>query len=290
MQQKKKNPIPSGLRVLTLVGIITWMAWSGWQYLSKPQAQNSTYDIPKSMGTTHNNNNNPISIHNNNYFSLGYSEDDEQALWVSYTMTRAQLNKPRLARLKNFSTDRHILTGSATDYDYRGSGYTRGHLAPSADMSFDSIALAASYRFSNISPQLAKFNGGIWRELEEQTRDWARASKRLHIVTGPIFTRRTKTIGKNRVTVPTHFYKVLMDADLPEKKAIGFVIPHQVSYKHLNKYAVSVDQVEQMTGLDFFDGILPDDEEETLEQRMEISKWKFNNKRYKLRIEQWNKR
>ncbi len=276
-------------KVLLILGILFVAGSKGWQWMNRFVAheQDAAETTPVKQ--------NRISpegyvIVDHKFFKLAYSEEHEQALWVAYELKLEDLNKTRLPRLKEFSIDKAIYTGSANDYDYRGSGYTRGHLAPSADMSFDPEALQYSYRFSNISPQLARFNGGIWRELEEQTRDWARKFKRLYVVTGPIVSTSDKRIGKNKVTVPTHFYKVLLDAEQPEQKAIGFLIPHQVSYKHLNKYAVSVDSIERLCGFDFFDDILPDDLEEKLERSFDLNRWKFNNKRYKLRIEQWNNR
>lgn len=234
----------------------------------------------------------PISttgkVIDHDYYTLSYSEEHEQAEWVAYETDIHRLPK-NVDRTDNFRQDRDISTGSASLDDYSGSGYDRGHLAPAGDMHFSREAMDRSFLMSNISPQESSFNRGIWRELEEQVRDWTRGYKHLYVVTGPVLTQRAKArIGDNYVAVPRAFYKVLLDYDEPELKAVGFVINNEKSDQPLDTYAMSVDEVEEITGLDFFHE-LPDNLEEKLERKYQVGRWPFDEERYRERIFIWNK-
>ncbi|NUQ23034.1 MAG: DNA/RNA non-specific endonuclease [Saprospiraceae bacterium] len=224
------------------------------------------------------------------YYSLSYNEDHEQAEWVAYVLKKEQLDMPWEERSDEFLPDPSVKTGSATPDDYRNSGYDRGHLVPAADMAFNKEALQETFYMSNISPQARNFNKGVWRELEELTRDWARKNKQLYVVTGPVLSETPKsTIGDNEVSVPAAYFKVLLDLTEPEVKAIAFVLPNEISYEPLFKFATSVDKVEALTQIDFFPELMPDDLEDQLESTFNIDLWEFNKKRYDLRIQKWNK-
>ncbi len=229
-------------------------------------------------------------LHDQGGFFLSYREDKEQPEWVAYTLGRKELNLPKSKRPKDFHYDPDIRTKSAVDNDYRGSGYSRGHMVPAADMSWNQDYLHKTFLFSNICPQEIPFNGGVWRELEECTRDWARKFYRLHIVSGPVFERGAREIGRNRVDVPKGFFKVILDLEEPEQKAIAFYIPHEVQTAELSTFAVSIDEVEEMTGLDFFADLLTDQKETRLESNYNIASWPISYDRYQQRINHWNKR
>lgn len=222
-------------------------------------------------------------------YSLAYNNDFEQADWVAYILTRENLVKEWNQRNDNFRPDPAIEKGSATPNDYRGSGYDRGHLVPAADMAYDAVAMDESFLMSNISPQARNFNKGIWRELEETTRSWAKKFKRLYVVSGPILTEDPKGyIGENEVAIPTKYFKVLLDLDEPEQKGIGFILPNEVSFEPLYQYAVSIDEVEELAELDFFPDLMPNDLEEELESSFNLDLWEFSKQKYELRTERWN--
>lgn len=223
------------------------------------------------------------------YYSLSYSEKHEQAAWTAYMMDRNMLDVPNVERGNRFNPDYAVTTRSAFHRDYNQSGYTRGHLVPAGDMAFDSIAMRECFYMSNISPQIKAFNNGIWKELEENIRDWTYTSDTLYIITGPILSSTNATIGhENKVSVPAAFFKVILDYTLPEKKAIAFIIPNQESTKRLTEYMVNIDEVEKQTGIDFFNNMLNDGEEEKLESSFEKNQWALSEKRYQLRISKWN--
>ena len=223
-------------------------------------------------------------------YTLSYDEEWEQAEWVAYVLERRNLQQEWGKRPRDFRPDPAVTSGSATDDDYRGSGYDRGHLAPFADFAWDDRLARETFYLSNISPQARQFNQGVWRELEELTRDWANRFKRLYVVTGPVMTQDPKgTIGRrNRVAVPAAYFKVLLDLDDPEQKGIGFVIPNEISFDPLPKYARSIDEVEEVTGIDFFSELLPADDEARLEASGNPDLWPFSKKKYDRRINSWN--
>lgn len=210
-------------------------------------------------------------------YSLGYIEEHEQPAWVIYRMTKEEATTKAAKRSDAFVPDPLVRTGSATLADYRGSGYDRGHLAPAADLAFSAETMRDSFYMSNMSPQKPKFNRGIWKELEAEVRRFAISEKDVYVVTGPIFPKqKTITIGTNKVTVPIAYYKVVYDRTAPEKM-IGFILPHEGSSKKLQSFAVSVDAVEEATGLDFF-SVLPDEKESQLEKSISIPAWPWSDK------------
>jgi endonuclease G, mitochondrial len=268
------------IAVFALVGGYIWYngVKVGPKQKAVPLPQLRTY-LPSSNGDT---------IHHT-YYSLSYVEEHELAEWVAYSMSKQQLQKPNVDREDYFSPDDKIVTGSAVHADYSNSGYTRGHLAPAGDMAFDDIAMKESFFMSNMAPQVKEFNNGVWKELEENVRDWTNKEETLYIISGPILQNSIKKIGKqNKVTVPSAFYKVLLDYTGDEKKGIAFVIPNKLSTERLQTYMVSIDSIESMTGLDFFNDMINDGEEEKLESSINPSLWKVSDKRYELRINNWN--
>lgn len=207
-------------------------------------------------------------------YSLLYNETHEQANWVAYDLTKEETNK-LFERTDKFITDPKVKTGTASDKDYEGSGYDRGHLAPASDMGWSSTTMAESFYYSNMSPQLPSFNRGIWKKLEELVRNWAIENNSVYVVTGPVLTIGLQTIGPNKVSIPNYYYKVVLDYSEPNIKGIGFIIPNISSKEQLQYYAVSIDRVEEMTGIDFFP-LLQDDQEELIEKTLCIKCWSWN--------------
>lgn len=208
-------------------------------------------------------------------YSLAYDEESEQASWVAYLLTPMEA-KGTVRRNDNFRADELIITGSATKEDYFRSGYDRGHLAPAGDMKWSEKAMDESFYMSNISPQLPGFNRDVWKELEEQTREWVNRGDAIYIVTGPVFKNGyTTTIGPNKVAVPSHYYKVLLDVTGPEYKGTGFIFKHEKTRKSPRSFMVTIDSVESFTGYDFFEA-LPDSVEQFFEEYDAFVNWKYN--------------
>ena len=206
-------------------------------------------------------------------FTLSYNEKYEQASWVAYELTADELIK-RVKRSDNFKKDSKVSTGSALPSDYAKSGFDRGHLAPAADLSWSEVTMKESFYMSNMSPQKPGFNRGIWKKLEGYVRQWASDNGAIYVVTGGVLNNIDQFIGTSNVGIPKYYYKVILDYTGPEKKGIGFILPNQSSSKKLQLSAVSIDEVEALTGINFFHSI-PDNEESLLESQFNVNQWRF---------------
>jgi endonuclease G len=204
-------------------------------------------------------------------FSLVYDENHEQARWVAYELTKEEtLNESE--RSNNFRPDPKIRSRSACYEDYTKSGYDRGHLAPASDMGWSEASMSESFYYSNMSPQNLGFNRGIWKKLETQARSWAKEHEAIYIVTGPVLTDGLPRIGPNEVSVPLQYYKVLLDYREPGLRGIGFILPNEASKLPLENFAVSIDSVEALTGINFFP-CLPDSIISSLERECCYKCW-----------------
>ncbi len=216
-------------------------------------------------------NNAEALIEKENY-TLQYNEEFEQADWVAYELTREEVSG-EIARQISFKEDPQVPTGSATPDDYKGSGYDMGHLAPAADMKMTEVSMSESFYMSNISPMHPSFNRGIWSCLESLVRTWAYEYGSVYVVTGPVLSKSDPLIGINDVSVPEYFYKVILD--FSEPKAVGFILPNLKELGDLESYAMSIDDVEEVTGIDFFPLLAVFDAEEKIESEFDISLWIF---------------
>lgn len=212
-------------------------------------------------------------VHHEGY-SLSYSEPHEQAEWVAYELKKEHLSNTNFQR-PYFEVDNAVKTGAASWKNYKNSGYDRGHLCPAGDRKYSQQAHDETFLTSNISPQINSFNAGIWNTLEQKVRYWADKYNGVFVVTGGVLKGNLKTIGSEKVAVPKQFYKVLIDTNSGETKMIAFLLPHENSKKPLYEFVVSVDEIEKLTGIDFFSDL-----EDTLENKLEASSnykdWSFS--------------
>ena len=214
--------------------------------------------------------NNDVII-NHTFYMLSYSEQNEQAIWVAYELTKKEA-AGGVERADNFRPDPLVTTSSAQLSDYTGSGYDRGHLAPAGDMAFSEESMSNSFYMSNMSPQDPGFNRGIWKTLESQVRNWASSDGPIFVVTGPIFRGNLGKIGANEVTVPGYYYKALMKGYPDSIQMIAFVLPNRSSSNPLSSFVVTIDSLELLTQIDFFPG-LPDNIESSTESKVNFSVW-----------------
>ncbi|MDP1621574.1 MAG: DNA/RNA non-specific endonuclease [Bacteroidales bacterium] len=204
-------------------------------------------------------------------YTLSYNPVFNVAEWVAYELT-AEETIPVVKRNNRFIPDPLLSSVSASNSDYIKSGYDRGHLAPSADMCYSYQAMAESFYLSNMAPQVPAFNRGIWKNLEEQVRQWANVDNAVFVVTGPVLTSGMPTIGSHRITVPAFFYKVILDYTEPVIKGIGFIMPNKGSDEPLQHFVVTIDSVESVTGIDFFYQ-MPKDQQQIIESTVDLSSW-----------------
>ncbi|MBQ3836891.1 MAG: DNA/RNA non-specific endonuclease [Treponema sp.] len=215
------------------------------------------------------------------YYTLCYRESYEQAEWSAYCLRDWMLQK-NAKRTNDFRPDPQIEGGSATLADYKKSGYDRGHLTPAGDMVFSREAMSETFYMSNMCPQAAAFNRGIWKDLEDQVREWVRLYGVAYVVSGPVLSKPASEypfIGESKVTVPEFFYKAILVPiyedglnACADVMAIAFVIPNKASEGDFWRYAKSVDEAEEITGLDFFP-LLEDDVENRVEAECDPRPW-----------------
>lgn len=171
--------------------------------------------------------------------------------WVAYVLTPEHSTGCE-KRLSAFKSDRSLPADKRSEVkDYSKSGYDMGHVANSADMSWDPEVARESFILSNMTPQLPGFNRGIWKKLEDQTRAWSvNRSSNILIYAGPIYNRvQDKTIGANMVTVPSGFYKILVD--LRTNEVLVFRFDHASGKGSLDKFITSLAQVQKESKLVF---------------------------------------
>ena len=127
---------------------------------------------------------------------------------------------------------------------------------------------------SNISPQLPGFNRGIWKSLEEWTRQQATADSVIYVITGPVFVNNLGTLGKNNVTIPGYFYKILLKHEDSKTLTIAFLIPQIGSIGEIQDYIVTVNTIDTITGIDFFPELI-NSQENKIESQYQPNKWGF---------------
>ena len=211
-------------------------------------------------------------------YTVSYNEQRRNPNWVAYELTAEEASGSE-PRGNDFVPDPMVDGRQANDNDYKKSGWDRGHLAPAADMKWSAQAMEESFYLSNISPQNNNLNRGVWKSIEEKVRDWAVKYGSVLVVTGPVFTTKKGLgyIGKNRVMIPNAFYKVLL-VDNGDYEAIGFYCENVAGKKSLSSYVMSVDQIEEISGIDFFPA-LSDDVEEVVESRYDLQVWGIKGKK-----------
>lgn len=206
-------------------------------------------------------------------YVTSYNPQTKQPNWVGWRLTADHANGPYKRGGIKFQEDEDVPEPRATDADYRGSGYDRGHMCPSGDCKWSEEAQSQSFLFTNICPQIHGLNAGDWNEIEQQCRRWAEQMGEIYIVSGPVFytSARHKRIGKNKLPVPEAFFKVVLCMQ-GTPKAIGFIYKNQGGNRPKGDYVNTVDEVERITGIDFFPS-LPDDVENRVEATASLDDW-----------------
>lgn len=192
--------------------------------------------------------------------------------WVAWHLTAERTEGSAKRSGVDFAEDTEVPEPRATDWDYYNSGYDRGHMCPAADNKWSKKAMEESFLFTNMCPQNGNLNRGDWNEMEMACRKWAKKYGDLYIVCGPILYKgKHKTIGKNKVVVPEAFFKVVLRTG-DDPQAIGFIYKNTSGNRPKDSYVNTVDEVERITGIDFFPS-LPDNVEKNVEATADIANW-----------------
>ena len=203
-------------------------------------------------------------------FDVHFNSERGVANCAAYELVTNELNGT-IERSGEFMQDAGV-KGCPLPQDYAGSGMDRGHLVPAADLKWSGTAMRQSFLLTNICPMHKALNEGGWAKLEEKVREWTARDSALLVFSGPVVSDSDTTMTGGRVKVPGAYYKVIMAPCVRPMRAIAFIYPNGYSGGRLRQYAVSVDEVEQKTGLNFFP-CLPNEEQERLESPVNLDAW-----------------
>ena len=210
-------------------------------------------------------------IHRKAYF-LSYNKETKLPNWVAWHLTSEHTNGP-YTRLNVYIEDISVPLPRATEDDYRGAPWTHGHMCPAGDNKWDKKAMRESNLLTNICPQSAGLNSGLWNKIEQDCRNWAKHFGDLYIVCGPVLLNQEhETIGDNKVVVPEAFFKVILCLQ-GKPKAIGYIVRNNEGKKKRDSFINTIDDVERITGYDFFPSLL-DSIEEKVEAYANLDDWR----------------
>ena len=220
-------------------------------------------------------------------FTVSFNPENKTPNYVAWILDGRE-TEGTVSRSNQFWTDNE-LEGCPDTRDYSRSGYDRGHMCPSGEQKWSEDAMNSCFVMANICPQNHDLNTGAWKTLEDKERIWAKRDSSIVIIAGPIYEKSDReTIGYSEVRVPSAFFKVLLAPYENPIRAIGFVYPNMRCDGNMASYAVSVDDVEKLTGLDFF-SVLPDNIEDEIESIVSFRDWN-NNKRMKKQENEYRDR
>jgi len=236
------------------------------------------YEIPAKLADR------PEQLLKRKGYTTSYNNRTKTPNWVAWHLTKAHTYGTNQRNLEVFTEDESVRAPRATDNDYYNSRYDRGHMCPAGDNKWDKEAMTQSFLFTNVCPQNHGLNKYEWNDLEILCRDWARKYGSIDIVCGPLYlaggerfsvgksnTDQQKTIGRNKVWVPDAFFKVVLCRQ-GRTKAIGFVYRNEGKKQPMEEAVCSVDEVETMTGIDFFPS-LDDVTERRVEAMADLNDW-----------------
>lgn len=205
-------------------------------------------------------------------FELVFDENARIPEWTAYELT-AEETTGTAPRGRHYDLDPDVRGIQGDNDDYRNSGWDRGHMVPAGDMKLDDQMMRESFYFSNICPQNRNLNGGDWKTLEELCRIYAQKYGKVYIVCGPIIGNNMfGRLGPHQIVIPDAFYKVLLVETVGGYEAIGFIMKNEAGHRPLTTYVKTVDEVEEITGLDFF-SLLPRKVERKVEATYNLSVW-----------------
>ena len=205
-------------------------------------------------------------------YTVSYNPEAKIPNWAAWHLTAAHADGD-VKRFNGYLEDEEVPLPRAIPEDYKGSRWSHGHMCPAGDNKWDEQAMKETFLLTNICPQDRGLNSGVWNRIEMDCRKWAKKFGDVYIVCGPVFLNREHdTIGENKVVVPEAFFKVILCLQ-GTPKAIGFVIRNNEGKKKRDHYINTVDDVERITGINFFPS-LPDEIENEVEAYANFDDWR----------------
>lgn len=206
-------------------------------------------------------------------FTLSYNTTYLLPNWVAYELTEEEVVNTPPPFKGAFLVDTSLTFIQADGYDYRGSGWSRGHMAPAADFKWSKNAYNDTFYYTNCCPQNQEMNNGSWNVLENFVRKIAKKYGLVYVVTGPVVgTNRFGKIGAHHVVVPDGFFKALLISYEGRYYAVGFYMDNVPKKQSIKDCCLSINELENLTGIDFFSS-LSDDIESEVESEIQYNIW-----------------
>lgn len=180
-------------------------------------------------------------------YALLHSGITKTPLWSAERLTDVRIKRAReISREGEFYEETGLPENDRAEFrDYRGSGWSRGHMSPSAD--FSSLKTQQeSFSLANVVPQNAENNGNLWAGIESSVRNLAVKDGELFVITGPIFISGDLKRANGQVLIPTKLFKLVYDTKY--RKAAVYIADNADTWDYK---VVSVPELERMTGIDF---------------------------------------
>jgi len=224
-------------------------------------------DIPLALKNT------PEQILVRKRYVVSYNKETKLPNWVAWRLSAEHVNGEVKRPNNAWHEDTDVPSRRATTSDYKGSGWTRGHMCPAGDNKWDSEAMYESFLYTNCCPQNGNLNNGTWNQIELACRRWVERYGSVQIVCGPVFyNQEHATIGENKVVVPEAFFKVILCLDGTHPKGIGFVCKNSAGNGKKDLYVNSIKQVERITGMTFFPH-LPKEVADIVKSEANLDEW-----------------
>lgn len=262
-----------------IVAAFGWAGINSFKYSDKKETvlvksnDNDSFEIPKIISKEI-----PSMILKRYSYTTSYNDKTRTPNWVGWVLTSDHTDGDYARKGHSFVEDLDVPLPRAIPNDIKESvcGYQRGHMCPAGDNKWSFEAQRDAFLMTNICPQNGNLNQYDWRYLEEQCREWANKYGKIYIVSGPIYYSKSyTTVGEHEVAVPDAFFKVVLTVSLTQNeqpKAIGFVYQNIAQRHKMEHYVCSVDEIEKITGFDFFYQ-LDDSIENVIEANSNLQEW-----------------
>ena len=218
-------------------------------------------------------------------FAVEWDCDKKSQRWSCYQMHSGYTGQYSRV-VDGYLEDSRIDAAYRWEQDYiYGSGFQHGHICPNADRKYSYDANYQTFYMTNMQPQYGSFNGysgsneGLWLRLENKVRDWTpkNTSDTLYVCKGGTIDSEDQILTRiqGKMIVPKYFFIALLLKGSSYYRAIGFYMEHKNQWAtndNLADYAMSIDELEDLTGIDFFCN-LPDETENHVEQRAYLVDW-----------------
>lgn len=206
-------------------------------------------------------------------FTLNFNKENHTPNYVAWELLASETSGSVDRKKYSYWVDKDIDGCLSTDFGYSTYKYERGHMCPAADNKWSAEAMKDCMAMTNMVPQSGSLNGSTWGTLEDKSRTWAQNKGAIWIVAGPLYSSTDNLyVGDAKARVPSACFKAILYYNGANSKAIAFVFQNGSNPGNYQDYAMSIDDLEKLTGFDFFSA-LPDDIETAVEASYSLSDW-----------------